>query len=294
MNEFLDNHNFLSYQFQDNRPYYGGGVGGLIIKKDDLIQIKGYEENNIFRGRYGGADNLTVKKLIKFLKYEELVSKGICMYKLPYSSLGKRSADLKKNNKIFEIKNYLQFNSNFDSSKYTNKIDKLNLNTHLLNKEEWGLGNSNIPLKEKKIKVNKKLFDFKKDSFIIKSSKINYTNFLKVFNVWFIQKDTFLNFTVMVNILICLIKFNIISFVELGSNKFNKILSISKIFPFLKIIIFIEKSSKFGDSWFFLSSNMCTTHKGYFKAVDYENKVELIEKILSLSSMTKNLVILYH
>ena len=57
----------------------------------------------------------------------------------------------------------------------------------------------------------------------------------------FIQKDTFLNFTVMVNILICLIKFNIISFFELGSNKFNKILSISKIFPFLKIIIFYRK-----------------------------------------------------
>jgi hypothetical protein len=278
LNEFLNNHNFLSYQFPDNRPYYGGGVGGLIIKKDDLIKIKGYEENNIFRGRYGGADNLTVKKLFKFLKLEELVSKGICMYKLPYSPLGKRIEDLKKNNKIFELKNYLQFSYNFDSKKYSNRIDKLNLNTHQLKEEEWGLGNLNIPLKEKKIQVNKRLFDFTKDSFIIKSSKVNFTNFLRVFNVWFIQKDTFLNFTVLVNILICLIKFNIISFVELGSNKFNKILSISKIFPFLKIIIFLEKSSKFGDSWFFLSSNMCATHKGYFKAVDYKNKFDLIEK----------------
>lgn len=282
LNTFLENHNFLNFEVQSNRIYYGGGVGGLLISKEDINKINGYDENNLFRGRYGGADNLTVKKLMKTLKYEELLSKGVCMFKLPYSIQGKRSEQLNLNKEIFSMKMDFQFKKNFDKKKFQEKKAKINFNESKLDSEDWGIGKIDIPLEKKNIEINKDYLDFNRNNFFKKSNSFNNFTFLRLFSVWFIQNDNFTNFLVLINILNCLKKFNVINFFEIGSNKLNRILSISKLFPFLKIIVCLEKSHTFGDNWFYISSKICNTHKGYFKGITYDKEIDIINENLRL------------
>ena len=271
LNKFLDNHNYLGFKIKDNRLYYGGGIGGVIVRKEDILKYKGYDENYFIRGRYGGSDALITKKLIKYLNFEEMTSKGICMYKLPYTKKGKRSEQLKLNTSIFNLRNYYFFSNVFNQFKFKKELKKFNLNNSFLDQEMWGLGNKDFSFIQKKIKFNENFLLVNKKRFFQESVKLTDKDIYRLFSCWFEKKDNFDNFLVLINILNCLKKFNIFSFYEIGSSKTNRILSISKLFPFLEIVVLLKKNPNLNNDWFFLSSRICISHKGYFRAVEYEN-----------------------
>lgn len=273
LNKFLDNHNFLGFKILDNRLYYGGGIGGIIVKKKDIETVKGYDENYFFRGRYGAADALITKKLLSFLDYEEMISKGVCMYKLPYSQNGKRSEQLIKNNKLFNLKNYFQFNNDFNEIKFNNKLKELNLNNKFFNKDLWGLGALNYSFNSKNLKLEKFSTLINEKDFLKKTLKLNYKNLYSIFSNWSTKEDNIISFSLLLKILNCLIKFNLISYTEIGASKINRILSISKLFPYLEMTIYFKKKINLNNDWFFLSSKICKTHKGYFKALECENNL---------------------
>ena len=257
----------------DNRLYYGGGIGGIIVKKKDIETVKGDDENYFFRGRYGAADALITKKLLSFLDYEEMISKGVCMYKLPYSQNGKRSEQLIKNNKLFNLKNYFQFNNDFNEIKFNNKLKELNLNNKFFNKDLWGLGALNYSFNSKNLKLEKFSTLINEKDFLKKTLKLNYKNLYSIFSNWSTKEDNIISFSLLLKILNCLIKFNLISYTEIGASKINRILSISKLFPYLEMTIYFKKKINLNNDWFFLSSKICKTHKGYFKALECENNL---------------------
>jgi hypothetical protein len=293
LNYFLENENFLSTSFNSDRVYSGGGIGGILMQKKHLLKIGGYNENTLFRGRYGQSDNYSTKKLQNFFKYDDLTKRGVFFYKLPYSNKGKRTADLKIYRKIFKIKNYYQLDNNFNKSKFLKMIDEIKPNQLIIDKNEWGLAKENIELVQCDLKINKNLFIFdEKKFFERKISKINFFNLLKLIDTWFFyksKKDTFFDFAFLFQLIS---KFNILSVIYINIQYPNLILSISKIFPHLKLLCSLKKDyTKFGDMWFYLASQMNRTHKGYFRLINEKVDLESLLKE-TIDQEFSNLIIL--
>lgn len=293
LNFFLENENFFSTPFNSDRVYTGGGIGGILIQKKHLLKIGGYNENILFRGRYGQSDNYSTKKLLNFLKYDDLTKRGVFFYKLPYSSKGKRTSDLKIYRKIFKIKKYYQLENNFNKSKFLKMVNEINPNQSIIEKNDWGLAKENIPLTQYDLKINTNLFIFDEKKFLERIvCKVNFFNLFKLIDTWFFyksKKNTFFDCIFLIDLIS---KFNILGIICINIQNPNLILSISKIFPHLKLTCSLKKDYvKFGDMWFYLASQINRTHKGYCRLINEKVDLETLFKE-TVEQKFSNLIIL--
>jgi len=278
INDFVENFNFLTNPINSNRIYYGGGLGAILASKKNYFQVFGYDENSIFRGRYSGSDGSITKKFLAYYKYKTLLPEGVCMYKLPYSVIGLRNNELLRYKKIIKIRQYFYFSRNFNKNKFNKLISSnLNFNKELIKKENWGIPDRKFSLQKAKCYENNQ-FDFEFTSKnIIDQSIIKLNNFNKKFNriklylklvsTSFHHKQNFQDFKFLLTLINIIKTTNILGYYEINSNNVNRIYSLSKIFPYMKIVLTLINNNSFGDIWFYLSSRICNTHKGYFRAI---------------------------
>jgi hypothetical protein len=269
LNQFLEDQNFFSNHFNSNRVYYSGGTGGILAKKKDFIKIRGYDENILFRGRYGGADNYTTKKFLNFLKLSNLTNRGIFFFKLPYSYKGTRSFQVNKNKMLFKCKNYYQFSDNFNYNFFEQQVSEIKPNPLKIDQENWGLNDKQINKKDGNIRLKANYFHFNENHFYLKRSiKINFFKILKLVETWFFFKNDKSYFYDFIYLYQLISRLNILSVIFINTSNPNIVFSVSKISPFLNLVCVLKSQYlNFGDMWFNLTSKICRTHKGYFRSI---------------------------